>query len=83
LLQPPYFDPRRPMAMDYGAIGGVIGHEVSHSFDDSGALFDATGRFQNWWTDEDRAHFEASSARLVKQYDAYKPVPRPRGEREA
>jgi predicted metalloendopeptidase len=75
MLQPPYFDPRRPMAMDYGAIGGVIGHEVSHSFDDSGALFDATGRFQNWWTVEDRAHFEASSARLVKQYDAYKPFP--------
>jgi predicted metalloendopeptidase len=75
MLQPPYFDPQRPMAMDYGAIGGVIGHEVSHSFDDSGALFDATGRFQNWWTDEDRAHFEAASARLVKQYDAYKPFP--------
>jgi putative endopeptidase len=75
MLQPPYFDPQRPVAMDYGAIGGVIGHEVSHSFDDSGALFDATGRFQNWWTDEDRAHFEAAAERLVKQYDAYKPFP--------
>jgi len=75
ILQPPYFDPDRPLAMDYGAIGSVIGHEVSHSFDDSGALFDETGRFRNWWTDEDRAHFEEASARLVKQYDAYKPFP--------
>jgi putative endopeptidase len=75
MLQPPYFDPQRPLAMDYGAIGAVIGHEVSHSFDDSGALFDDTGRFRNWWTDEDRAHFEAASERLVKQYDAYKPFP--------
>jgi len=53
----------------------VIGHEVSHSFDDSGALFDETGRFRNWWTDEDRKHFEAASARLARQYDAYKPFP--------
>jgi predicted metalloendopeptidase len=75
LLQPPFFDPSRPVAMDYGAVGAVIGHEISHSFDDSGALFDATGRFRNWWTDEDKAHFEASSAQLVKQYDAYRPFP--------
>ena len=75
ILQPPYFDPERPVAMDYGAIGAVIGHEVSHSFDDSGALFDDTGRFRNWWTEEDREHFEAASERLVKQYDAYKPFP--------
>jgi predicted metalloendopeptidase len=61
--------------MDYGAIGAVIGHEISHSFDDSGALFDAAGRFRNWWTDEDKAHFDASSAQLVKQYDAYRPFP--------
>jgi putative endopeptidase len=75
MLQPPYFDPARPLAMDYGAIGAIIGHEVSHSFDDSGALFDAAGRFRNWWTDEDKAHFDASSAQLVKQYDAYRPFP--------
>jgi putative endopeptidase len=75
MLQPPYFDPSRPVAMDYGAIGAVIGHEISHSFDDSGALFDAAGRFRNWWTDDDKAHFEASSAQLVKQYDAYRPFP--------
>ena len=75
MLQPPYFDPSRPVAMDYGAIGAVIGHEISHSFDDSGALFDADGRLRNWWTDEDQAHFDASSAQLVKQYDAYRPFP--------
>ena len=75
LLQPPFFDPSRPVAMDYGAVGAVIGHEISHSFDDSGALFDATGRFRNWWTDEDKAHFDASSTQLVKQYDAYRPFP--------
>jgi len=75
MLQPPYFDPARPLAIDYGAIGAVIGHEVSHSFDDSGALFDAAGRFRNWWTDEDKAHFDGSSAQLVKQYDSYRPFP--------
>jgi predicted metalloendopeptidase len=75
ILQPPYFDPSRPEAMDYGAIGSVIGHEISHSFDDQGAQFDDQGRLRNWWTDEDRKHFEEASARLVKQYDAYKVFP--------
>jgi putative endopeptidase len=75
ILQPPFFDPSRPLAMDYGAMGAVIGHEVSHSFDDQGAMFDASGRLHNWWTPEDLAHFEASGAKLVKQYDAYKPFP--------
>jgi putative endopeptidase len=75
ILQPPYFDPDRPLAMDYGAIGAIIGHEISHSFDDQGAQFDAEGRHRNWWTDEDRRHFEEASTRLVKQYDAYKVFP--------
>jgi putative endopeptidase len=75
ILQPPYFDPKRPVAMDYGAIGAVIGHEISHSFDNQGALFDATGRLHNWWTPQDFEHFKASSAQLVKQYDGYKPFP--------
>jgi putative endopeptidase len=75
ILQPPYFDPRRPLAMDYGAMGAVIGHEVSHSFDNQGALFDAAGRLHNWWTPEDFKHFERSSKQLVAQYDAYKPFP--------
>ena len=75
ILQPPYFDPARPLAMDYGAIGAVIGHEVSHSFDDQGALFDETGRLDNWWTEADLAHFQAAAERLVKQYDAYQALP--------
>jgi putative endopeptidase len=75
ILQPPYFDPSRPEAFDYGAAGAVIGHEVSHSFDSEGALFDAQGRLRNWWTPEDFAHFEASGAALVKQFDAYQPFP--------
>jgi putative endopeptidase len=75
ILQPPYFDPQQPAVMDYGAIGAVIGHEISHSFDDQGALFDADGRLKNWWKPEDFAHFRASGARLAAQYDAYKPFP--------
>jgi predicted metalloendopeptidase len=75
ILQPPIFDPARPIVMDYGAAGSVIGHEISHSFDDQGALFDATGKLANWWTPEDFAHFKAESAKLVRQYDAYRPFP--------
>lgn len=75
ILQPPDFDPNRPEVMDYGAIGATIGHEISHSFDDQGALFDAQGRLKNWWTKEDFAHFGASAAKLVVQYDAYRPFP--------
>ena len=75
ILQPPFFDPNRPEAMDYGATGSVIGHEISHSFDDQGALFDATGKLSNWWTADDLAHFKASAAALVRQFDAYKPFP--------
>lgn len=75
ILQPPYFDSKRPMVMDYGSIGAVIGHEISHSFDDSGSLFDATGKLNNWWTPEDLKHFEASANQLVKQFDAYRPFP--------
>ena len=73
VLQPPYFDPDQPLAMDYGAIGATIGHEISHSFDDQGALFDAQGRLKNWWQPDDFAHFRASGARLAAQFDTYKP----------
>ena len=73
ILQPPYFDPSRPAVMDYGATGATIGHEISHSFDDQGALFDATGKLENWWTPEDFAHFKASSSQLARQYDAHHP----------
>jgi predicted metalloendopeptidase len=75
ILQPPYFDPSRPAALDYGAMGATIGHEVSHSFDNSGALFDSRGRLRNWWTPADFEHFKASSAQLAAQYDAYRPFP--------
>jgi predicted metalloendopeptidase len=75
ILQPPYFDPSRPAALDYGAMGATIGHEVSHSFDNSGALFDSHGRLRNWWTPADFEHFTASSAQLAAQYDAYRPFP--------
>ena len=75
ILQPPFFDPKRTAAMDYGASGATIGHEISHSFDNQGALFDASGRLNNWWTKEDFAHFEASSSQLVTQYDGYRPFP--------
>jgi putative endopeptidase len=75
ILQPPYFDPHRPAALDYGAFGATIGHEVSHSFDNSGALFDSKGRLRNWWTPEDFKHFETSGAQLAAQYDKYRPFP--------
>jgi putative endopeptidase len=75
MLQPPYFDPERPEAMNYGAIGMVIGHEITHSFDDQGAKFDADGRLKNWWTDADYARFTTAGRKLVAQYDAYRPLP--------
>jgi len=75
ILQPPYFDPDAPASINYGGIGATIGHEISHSFDDQGALFDSTGKLRNWWTKEDLAHFEASGAQLAAQYDAYAPFP--------
>jgi len=75
ILNPPFFYDGSDPARNYGAIGTVIGHEISHSFDDQGSQFDATGRLANWWTPEDMAHFEAVGARLVAQYDAYEPLP--------
>ena len=75
ILQPPYFDPNRPVVMDYGSMGAVIGHEISHSFDDQGAQFDSTGKLLNWWKPEDFAHFKEASQQLAKQYDQYKPFP--------
>ncbi len=75
ILQPPFFDPAATAAANYGSLGATIGHEISHSFDDQGALFDSSGRLANWWTKEDAAHFEASGAQLVAQYNAYEPFP--------
>jgi putative endopeptidase len=73
ILSPPFFDPKATAAANYGSIGATIGHEISHSFDDQGAKFDAHGKYTNWWTPEDLAHFEASSAALAAQFDAYMP----------
>ncbi len=75
ILQPPFYLPGGDPAYNFGAIGAVIGHEISHSFDDQGAAFDATGHFRNWWTDEDLAHFRAAEETLVSQYDGYRPFP--------
>jgi len=75
ILQPPFFDANADDAVNYGAIGAVIGHEVSHSFDNSGALFDETGKLSNWWTKEDFEHFEAAGQALAAQFDTYKPFP--------
>jgi endothelin-converting enzyme/putative endopeptidase len=75
ILQPPFFDPEAPAAVNYGAIGSVIGHEISHTFDAEGSAFDSKGRVRNWWTPEDHAHFEQQAEKLEKQYDAYEPFP--------
>ena len=71
ILQFPFFDPKADDAVNYGGIGSVIGHEMSHGFDDQGSKFDADGNMRNWWTDEDRKRFEAKTQALAKQYDAY------------
>ncbi|HKD14533.1 MAG TPA: M13 family metallopeptidase [Candidatus Angelobacter sp.] len=75
ILQPPFFDPKAPAAVNYGAIGSVIGHEISHTFDSEGSAFDSKGRVRNWWTDADLQHFESATAALAAQYDTYKPFP--------
>jgi len=75
ILQPPFFDPQAPAAVNYGAIGAVIGHEISHTFDAEGSAFDSKGRVRNWWTREDHAHFEQQAEKLERQYDAYEPFP--------
>lgn len=75
ILHAPFFDGAADDAVNYGAIGAVIGHEISHSFDNSGALFDETGKLANWWTKEDLDHFEAAGAALAAQFDTYKPFP--------
>jgi endothelin-converting enzyme/putative endopeptidase len=75
ILQPPFFDPEASDAANYGAIGSVIGHEISHTFDTEGSTFDSTGALRNWWTPEDLALFGAATKKLAVQYDTYKPFP--------
>ena len=74
-LQPPFFDPQADDAVNYGAIGAVIGHEISHAFDDEGSRFDASGALNNWWTPTDRQAFEAKAKMLGAQYDGFEPLP--------
>ncbi|MCU0423256.1 MAG: M13 family metallopeptidase [Bacteroidia bacterium] len=71
IMQPPFFDPAADDAVNYGAIGAVIGHEFSHGFDDQGSKYDAQGNLNSWWTEEDRKKFEARTAVLVKQFNGY------------
>ncbi len=75
ILQPPFFDPKADPAINYGGIGAVIGHELSHHFDDQGAKFDAHGQLSDWWTPQDVKNFDALEQKLVAQYDAYEPLP--------
>ncbi len=74
-LQPPFFDPDADDATNFGAIGMTIGHELTHGFDDQGALFDDRGNLQNWWTKEDKERFDKQANHLAEQFDAYEPLP--------
>jgi putative endopeptidase len=71
ILQPPFYDPHRDDAMNYGAMGAVIGHELTHGFDDQGSKFDAQGNLKNWWTDEDLKNFQARGNCIVNQFDSF------------
>ena len=75
ILQPPFFDMKADDAVNYGAIGAVIGHEISHGFDDSGSQYDGDGNLRDWWTADDRAAFKVKADAMVKQYSSYEPVP--------
>lgn len=75
ILQPPFFDPQADAAVNYGAIGGVIGHEIGHGFDDQGSKSDGDGVLRDWWTAEDKANFQALTKRLGEQYGQFEPVP--------
>ncbi len=74
ILQPPFFDPHADPAVNYAAIGAVIGHEMGHGFDDQGSLSDGKGMLRDWWTKDSRAHFEAQTQVLIDQYNAYEPI---------
>ncbi|MBB6086477.1 M13 family metallopeptidase [Wenzhouxiangella marina] len=75
ILQAPFFDPAADAAVNFGAIGGVIGHEMGHGFDDQGSRSDAAGVLRNWWSEQSRAQFDERSQRLADQYDAFEPLP--------
>jgi putative endopeptidase len=75
VLQPPFFDPNADSAVNYGGIGCIIGHEISHGFDDQGRRFDASGALVDWWTSEDAAKYQQRTDALVAQYGAYEVLP--------
>jgi len=75
ILQPPFYDYKADPAVNFGGIGAVIGHELSHGFDDSGSQYDGDGNLNNWWTEEDKTKFEAATAALAAQFEAYEPIP--------
>ena len=75
ILQPPAFDADADDAVNYGAIGAVIGHEISHGFDDEGSQYDGAGNLRDWWSTQDKARFASKTAALVEQYGAYSPLP--------
>jgi putative endopeptidase len=75
ILQPPYFDPNADPASNYGSIGATIGHEIGHGFDDQGRKFDGTGKLRDWWSATTAAKYNAHAQALVKQYDAFEPIP--------
>jgi len=75
ILQPPFFDMRADDAVNYGAIGAVIGHEISHGFDDSGSQYDGDGNLRVWWSEQDRVNFKVKKDAMVKQYSSYSPLP--------
>ncbi|HWY14961.1 MAG TPA: M13 family metallopeptidase [Rhizomicrobium sp.] len=75
ILQPPFFDPNADDAVNYGGIGAVIGHEISHGFDDQGSKYDGTGTLNDWWTAEDRKNFETRTKALTAQFNSYEPLP--------
>lgn len=75
ILQPPFFDLNADDAVNYGAIGGVIGHEIGHGFDDTGSTFDGDGAMRNWWTDEDKEEFKKRTGALIAQYDSFEVLP--------
>ncbi|MBX2840707.1 MAG: M13 family metallopeptidase [Flammeovirgaceae bacterium] len=74
ILQPPFYNYKADEAVNYGGIGAVIGHEISHGFDDQGSRFDAEGNMENWWLEEDSKNFQEKTARLVNQFDAFEPI---------
>src|SRR5207302_1522239 len=74
IMQPPFFSAEADDAVNYGSMGAIIGHELTHGFDDQGSQFDADGNLKNWWTREDKAKFKAKTEKVIKQFNNYVPI---------